>query len=85
MRAMRQATSAVGVPGFSSTGIPASSAQAIFSHWFQAGKLKALTCTAMPGLGTHTCCPEKRGVRPSCVSGPSAKYGLAPSSLPNWA
>ena len=56
--AMRQASIAVGVPGFSTTGIPARSAQAIFSAMFQAGKLKALTWTATPSRGTRMCWPQ---------------------------
>ena len=38
-------------------GIPASSAQAAFSQVPQAGKLKALMCTATPSRGTQRCTP----------------------------
>ncbi len=54
---MRWATSAELVAGFVSTGMPASQATAAFSASPQAGKLKALTCTATPVRGTSTCWP----------------------------
>ena len=50
---MRCATSADAVAGLLSTGMPASSATAAFSARPQAGKLKALTCTATPVRGTQ--------------------------------
>ena len=75
--AARQATIAVGVPGFSITGTPARTAPASFSIIPQTGKLKALTCTATPGRVTHTCWPEKRAVRPSCTCSPSTRYGVS--------
>ena len=40
---------------------------AAFSARPQAGKLNALMWTATPWRGTRTCCPWKRGVRPSCT------------------
>jgi len=79
--AARYATSAVGVPGFSITGTPASSAHAIFSHMPHAGKLNALTCTAAPRRGTSTCWPQKRGVRPSWMPSPSASEAAPSGSV----
>ena len=56
--ATRKATSAVLVAGLLTMGIPASRAQAAFSAVPQAGKLKALMCTATPSRGTQRWIPE---------------------------
>ena len=58
---MRHVTSAVLVAGLATTGMPARRAHAAFSPRPQAGKLKALTCTATPWRGTLTCWPKRRG------------------------
>ena len=50
-RSPARSTSAVAVAGLVITGMPASSAQAAFSANPQAGKLKALMCTATPWRG----------------------------------
>ncbi len=55
--AIRQATRAVAVAGLVSTGTPARMLTATFSKVPQAGKLKALMCTATPGRGRRTCWP----------------------------
>ena len=52
---MRWDKSAVAVAGLANTGTPASSATPAFSQSPQEGKLKALTCTASPRIGTARC------------------------------
>ena len=83
--AIRCASIALGVPAFSITGTPASSAHAIFSPMPQAGKLKALMCTATPGRGTRMCWPKKRGERVSCRPSPSTRCGVGGSWAPSCA
>ena len=51
--------------GLDTTGIPASSARAIFSKVPHARKLKALMCTATPGRGSRTCWPTCRSLTTS--------------------
>ena len=71
------------VAGLVTTGMPASSAQAAFSAKPQAGKLKALTCTATPSRGTQdVLAPEAR--RPAELRRPRrrARTRASPSALP---
>ena len=82
---MRYATRAELVAGLLTTGTPARSATAAFSAKPQAGKLKALMCTATPRRGTAMCCPWKRGVRPSGMPSPSTTKRASPSDWPSCA
>ncbi len=79
---IRWARIAEEVAGLVRTGTPASSATAAFSNRPQAGKLKALMCTATPWRGTAMCWPWKRGLRPRVIPSPSASTRAAPRPLP---
>jgi len=70
------------VAGLLTTGMPARIATAAFSAKPQAGKLKALMCTATPRRGTAMCWPWKRGVRPSGMPSPSTTKRASPRAWP---
>ncbi|BBE23864.1 hypothetical protein MN0502_27470 [Arthrobacter sp. MN05-02] len=61
----------VGVAGFTMVGTPARKAGASFSSMPHTGKLKALICTATPGMRVWMCVPRNEPSLDSTSGGPS--------------
>ena len=82
---MRCVSHAVAVAGFTITGTPESRAGAAFSHSPHDGKLKALMNSAMPRVGTITCCELKLLSLPNLARAPSSNALVSPSAVPHRA